>query len=338
MAAITEITLEQHTCLSLTAGDYVAILAPALGNNILRMQHTQKQIDFFRYCEETPYTAAKNSPEIYGFPFLYLPNRLEDGILKVSDYTYQLPVNEPEPYFTCLHGFLHTRSYQVVEQRIPDDDTVIVTSQYDYNENDPMFSRFPVAFTIRMTYTLSAQKGLLQEVEMNNNSKDRMLPCGFCSHTCIAAPFVKGTDAADYVMHVPVTKRWELTPRNLPTEQLLALSDYDQQYNTGTMKAVHHVIDNDLFSAADMQLQGQPFHGMVTTHVPSNTQICYEVSKEYQFWCMWNDGGENGYYCPEPLTWMINAPNLKKPANETGYTEIAPDATYHCWQRIYTLS
>ena len=338
MASIQNILLDDNPCLELNAGDFTAILAPSLGNNILRMRNNKEHMEIFRYDEEHPYLTAKENPEIYGFPFLYLPNRLEDGILKVSDATYHLPVNEPEPYYTCLHGFLHKRSYQVIEETVVDEDTVKVVSQYEYNENDEIFDLFPVAFTIQITYTLSATDGLLQQVRMQNLSSDRMLPCGFCSHTCFQAPFADDTNADDYIMQVPVEKRWEVTPRILPTGKLLPLSSYDEQYNEGSMKAVHHKINNDLFSGTSMTLHEKPFHGMVTAHVPSGRAIGYEVSLEFQFWCMWNDGGFNGYYCPEPLTWMINAPNITNAEAPTGYTEIAPGEEYTCWQRIFTTT
>ena len=277
MASIQNITLEGNPCIALKAGDYSAILAPSLGNNILRMRNEKENMEFFRYNEERPYHSAKENPEIYGFPFLYLPNRLENGILKVSDATYQLPVNEPEPYYTCLHGFLHKRSYKVIEQTVVDDTTVKIVSQYKYDENDELFSLFPVSFVLTMTYTLSAFEGLHQQVQMQNISTSRMLPCGFCSHTCFKAPFVDNTDSKDYVMQVPITKRWEVTPRILPTGRLLPLSSYDKKYNNGSMKTVNHKINNDLFGGTNMTWNQKTFHGMVTTHTPSGRSIGYEV-------------------------------------------------------------
>jgi aldose 1-epimerase len=46
---------------------------------------------------------------------------------------------------------------------------------------------------------------------------------------------------------------------------------------------------------------------------------------------MWNDKGFNGYFCPEPMSAMIDAPNLDLPADLTGYRELAPNesTTFH---------
>lgn len=336
MPSIQEISLEGHTCIQLCAGDYTAILAPEIGNNMIRLRDEKKQIEVFHYNEEAPFTTVLQNPEVYGYPFLYLPNRLDRGILKVSDHTYQLPVNEPGPFYNCIHGFLHKRPYTVTEQSVINEDAVKVVSQYHYDKKDTMYSAFPVDFTICITYTLSANDGLLQEVEMRNNSNDRMLPCGFCSHTPFNVPFADGTDAKDYRLYVPVKERWELTNRCLPTEKTLALTPYDEKYNEGTMECAFINLDNDLYTGNTGTLDNQSFHGCYATHMPSGKKICYEVSDEYQFWCIWNDRGINGYFCPEPCTWMINAPNLARPASETGYAEIAPQETFTCWQHIFT--
>lgn len=335
MTSIKEITLEGNTCIEMIAGNYMSILAPNIGNNMIRFRDNAKQIELFRYDEEHPYTSPLQNTETYGYPFLYLPNRLDNGILKVSDATYHLPVNEVGPFYNCLHGFVQKRAYTVVEQSVINEDAVKVVSEYTYNEKDDFYQYFPVAFTLRMTYTLSANDGLLQEVEMINNS-EHILPCGFCSHTPFKAPFVDGTDAKDYVMCVPVKERWELTNRCLPTEKIHPLTEYDKQYNQGTMGCVTHNIDNDLYTGKMNTLNGTDFHGAYITHVPTGQKICYEVSNEYQFWCMWNDRGVNGYFCPEPCTWMINAPNLTLPPEKTGYVEIGPNEIYRCWQHIYT--
>ena len=52
---------------------------------------------------------------------------------------------------------------------------------------------------------------------------------------------------------------------------------------------------------------------------------------------MWNDKGFNGYFCPEPMTAMIDAPNLDMPREQTGYCEVAPGESYEAWQRFRTI-
>lgn len=333
MAELNKITLEGYDCIEMISGDYKAILAPGIGNNIIRLRNEAEKVDVFRHDDEHPYTAPLNNPETYGYPFLYLPNRLENGILKTSDAEYHLPINEEGPFYNALHGFLHKRAYTVTESEVLGEDMVKVVSEYKYDANDEYFKFFPVAFTVRMTYTLSATDGLLQEVEMRNDS-DVMLPCGFCSHTAFQVPFVDNTNPNEYTLSVPVTERWELNNRCLPTEKVRDLTEYDNRYNEGTMSVVRN-LDNDLYTAGMNTLNGQQFYGAYATHITSGKRLCYEVSQFYRFWCIWNDRGENGYFCPEPCTWIINAPNLESPKSRTGYYEIKPGEVYECWQRIF---
>lgn len=335
MTAVEEIQLEGYPCIKLTAGAYEAILAPGIGNNMIRLRDNKKGIEIFRYDKEHPYTAPMNSPEVYGYPFLYLPNRLRDGILKVSDATYHLPINEDNHYNNAIHGFVQKRPYTVVSKEVINDDAVKVVSEFVYDEKDPYYAYFPVAFTLQMTYTLSANDGLLQEITMQNDS-DKMLPCGFCSHTPFNAAFVDGTKEGDYVLNVPIWERWELNHRCLPTEHVLKLTEYDENYNRGTQPCTGVNLDNDIYTAKMNTLDGEAFYGAYATHTPTGKKICYEVSEDYRFWCVWNDRGINGYFCPEPCTWMIDAPNLSMPNERTGYAEIAPDETYACWQHIFT--
>lgn len=333
-ATITSTEIDEYPCLELRAGQYHAWLAPELGNKIFRMRQEEKNIEFFHVDETHPYITARENPETYGYPFLYLPNRLDYGVLKTSDATYHLPVNEEGPFYNCLHGFLHKRPYTVVDQQVVDDDTVKVTSRYVYDSSDPLHEIYPVSFTAEMTYILNAHEGLRQEFSMTNDGS-AAVPAGFCSHTAFKVPFVDGTDEKDYVLSVPVTERWEITNRCLPTEKRYPLTPYDQRYNEGTIPCAGKKLDNDLYTAGENTLDGKPFYGAIATHTRTGSRICYEVSREYRFWCVWNDGGDHGYFCPEPCTWMINAPNLTLPPEETGYTELAQGETYSCWQHIF---
>lgn len=77
---------------------------------------------------------------------------------------------------------------------------------------------------------------------------------------------------------------------------------------------------------------GNPFNGVIITDLENGRKICNEVSKEFKFWNIWNDKGYNGYFCPEPMTAMINSPNLSLPPEISGYSELAPGEKYSCWQ------
>lgn len=83
-------------------------------------------------------------------------------------------------------------------------------------------------------------------------------------------------------------------------------------------------------------LDGKDFYGAVITDTDTGHRILNEVSKEFKFWNMWNDNGDKGYFCPEPMTAMINSPNLSLPREVSGYTEIARGESFVCSQRFFT--
>ena len=92
-------------CIQLCAGGYTALIAPGIGSNVLRLHDDANGVEFFRWDENNTPEDIKQSAEVWGLPTLYLPNRFADGVLKTSDATYQLPVNEAAPFHNHIHGF-----------------------------------------------------------------------------------------------------------------------------------------------------------------------------------------------------------------------------------------
>ena len=84
-------------------------------------------------------------------------------------------------------------------------------------------------------------------------------------------------------------------------------------------------------------VNGHDFYGVFAEDTASGKKLCYEVSEEYGFWIIWNDRGFNHYFCPEPMTAMIDAPNLDMPNSVTGYTEVKPQQSYEVYQRFFTV-
>ena len=92
-----------------------------------------------------------------------------------------------------------------------------------------------------------------------------------------------------------------------------------------------------MYQAETGELDGQSFYGAIVEDIASGKKICYQVSPEYRFWIIWNDKGFNGYFCPEPMTAMIDAPNLELPADVTGYQELRPLEVFTASQRFFTV-
>ena len=134
---------------ALTAGKYKAIVAPFLGSNVIRMQDVENDIEIFRYDESLSVEDLKKSPEVYGLPTLYLPNRLANGVLKVSDATYHFPLNDP--LGNHIHGFLHKREHTLVSATV-DGKKAIAKTEYIYDKNDEFFETYPVSFKAEFTF------------------------------------------------------------------------------------------------------------------------------------------------------------------------------------------
>lgn len=320
-------------CIKLECDKYFAVIANSMGSSVLRLRDKINNAEIFRYREETTTDEINNAREIWGLPTLFLPNRFDKGVLKTSDATYQLPVNE-KILNNHLHGWAHKRAYEIEKCEIIGDKAVAVTS-FTFNKNDEMYEYFPIDFKITYTFTLS-DEGLEHEFSITNFS-NKMLPISVCTHTCLNAPLKDGGDESKLRLSVPIVEKCELDERCLPTEKLMPLSDCDMEYKNGTKMPTLQVISNDMYTACNNKLDGEDFYGVVVTDTESGLRLCNEVSKEYIFWNMWNHDGDKGYFCPEPMTAMINAPNLPLDRKISGYEEISKGQTYKCWQKFFTI-
>ena len=318
----------------LTAGKYTAQIAPWLGSNIIKMIDSELGIDFFRHDDSFTIAEMKSEPVIYGFPTLYLHNRLHGGILKTSDATYHFPLNEAK-FGNSIHGFLHEREHTVVALTSGENYAEVKT-EYVYDEKDAFFEYFPVSFKAEYTFRLD-DAGMHYTFKMTNLSKDKMLPFGMCNHTAMNGPFVIGAKPEDTRIYIPIGDKWLVDDNRIPTLEIESLNDYDKKYQDGTMVPVLQDIDNDLYDMTVGQVDGKPYRGAVLSDAASNKQIRYEVSDNYLFWIVWNHEGDKGYFCPEPMTWMIDAPNLPLSPERTGYKELAFGESDFVTSDIYSV-
>ena len=112
---------------------------------------------------------------------------------------------------------------------------------------------------------------------------------------------------------------------------------YDLEYKTGNKCPVLQDISNDMYTAECGELDHEKFYGIIAEDIESGKKLCYEVAEDYKFWIIWNDRGFNGYFCPEPMTAMIDAPNLSLPADVTGYFEVKPTESFETHQRFFSV-
>ncbi len=313
---------------------YYAVVAHTIGSNVLRFRDENKGMEIFRYSDKATVAEIINSSAVWGLPTLYLPNRFDKGILKTSDAEYRLPVNEVR-FKNHIHGFIHNRVYKIKEMGA-DKNRAFVTNVFTYDETDYFYNCFPVKMTVEITVELS-NEGLRHTVELTNNS-DKMMPVSVCTHTTINAPFVDGGRQENIRMQLPCRRKIQLNKRRwLPTGRTAKLNSWDREFKTGTKCPVLQEINNEMYTAGVTVYKGRDFHGCIMTDTESGKKICYETDEDYKFWLIWNNGGFMNYFCPEPMTAQINAPNLDMPSKESGYTEIRPKDKYSVSQRFFTV-
>lgn len=332
-ATAKKINYGGETCLELRAGNYLAMIAPGIGSNVLRLRDEANDIEIFRFNPDTSMEEIRQAPEVYGLPSLYLPNRLRDGRLKTSDGLYTLPVNEAS-LGNHIHGFLHKRPFSVTDLSASEGKAVART-EYLYDETDEFFQYLPVSFRSEFTFTLSAE-GLHYSFTMTNLSSVQM-PYGVCTHTTMMGPFTSNGKGENMRLYVPIGEKWQLNNRCLPTSVFMPLDNHDKQYLTGSMVPVQQIINNDVYYAEMGDMDGKPFYGISALDIESGKEIRNEVCEDYKFWVIWNDWGDKGYFCPEPMTWIIDAPNLPLEPGDTGYLELAPGESKTVTQRFYTV-
>lgn len=317
----------------LAAEGYYAIVAHGLGSNVLRFRDENRGMEIFRYNGSVSLGEIMNAPEIWGLPTLYLPNRFENGIVKTSDGLYRFPVNE-ERFGNHLHGFIQKRAYTVKEMGT-NGKSAYVVNEFVYDEKDFFFNCFPLKFTVQIRIELS-DKGLTHTITLINQS-DKMMPISIATHTTINAPFVDGGLQENIRLQVPVKEHILFNKSKwLPTGKRAKLTAYDEQYVKGTCPVLRDIC-NDMYSAGTVELDGKPFYGTVMTDMASGKKICNEVEDKYKFWIVWNHNGFMNYFCPEPMTAQVNAPNLDMPSDLSGYEELAPGNSYSATQRFFTM-
>lgn len=319
-------------CVEISAMGYTAYIAYEVGSNMIRLHDDKDGVEVVRFNPNNTIDDIMKSPEVWGLPSLYLPNRFADGILKTSDSEYHLPVNEKAPYNNHIHGFLHKRKHSVVEHG-SDESSAYVKTEYLYDENDEFYQYLPIKFKAEYTFKVS-DRGLDYRVTFTNLS-DKKMPMSFATHTTINSPFVDGAEEKDITINVPAGLKCELNERCLPTNKLLPLTDWDLAYKNGTQCPVLQDISNDMYTAEHNTLDGKDFYGVICTDTASGKRLCYEVDEKFKFWIVWNDRGFNKYFCPEPMTAMIDAPNLPLPNETTGYYELSPNEQYSLTERFF---
>ena len=311
-------------------GDYVALLIPEMGANLIRLADTRRGVEVLHTPTAEEIETFRRRPQVYGLPILFPPNRIADGRFTFDGRTYRLPItNEKEHNFH--HGFLKSQPFQV-SKAVETDDEVMVECRYYSNAGcDVIFRDFPHEFKCKIIFHLSA-RGLEQEVVFTNRSRERM-PLGVGFHTPLCIPFAGGENG-DYVMRVAVGEQAELDARNLPTGRKLPLNAQFARLREGGLRVTGCEPIEAGFKLREIEVDGKPYRGALVENLRTGVRIFYEVDDRTTYWTIWNNGGQVPYCCPEPQSWTTNAPNAADPEAE-GFCAVAPGESWSAKYRLY---
>ncbi|WOZ36277.1 aldose 1-epimerase [Paenibacillus polymyxa] len=331
---------QQHTAIGdlyygipairLKFGRYEAVALPGNGANLISFRDNETGYSFLREPDAESIEVFKQSPSVYGIPFLYPPNRYEDGKFLWNGVTYELPINE-EATHNHLHGFLHTVRWEVEDYGSGEQGSYVVMNQH-VREGHPMFRYLPFTFTMKLTYSLD-EFGLHQRYVIHNEG-DQPIPNLFAFHTAIRVPFVPDSSPEDYKIKVTIGERRELTDRLLATGQFQPLSPEEELMKTTGVSPYFASMDNHYTAAPQ---NGRNY--MELTHSKTGATLVYDVGTAYKHWMIWNNKANHEFICPEPQMNMINAPNRPDlPAEDIGLIALAPGHIFETTSRLYCVT
>jgi aldose 1-epimerase len=329
-AQVFEEQWQNEPVLRFRAGGYEAAMVPGVGAQIIALNDLTRGLDLLRRPNPDDLAGFKARPQIYGIPVLFPPNRIEDGKFPIGARTVQFPITSPTGN-NHLHGFLRIRPWKVT-RTVAQGEMVTIEAVFESDRVEDDYEQYLKQFLFKMRYTLSGA-GLEQRLSITNRGKEA-LPVGVGFHTAFKVPFHPQSDPRDYRLKVSVDQKWELNERILPTGNLLPLTPAEQAYRSeGVLPQGTPVSDH--FTAAAIEINGKPFHGAIIEDICKGLRLVYRVGKTYKHWMIWNDNGNQGFVCPEPQSWVINAPHVRMAPEITGYMELLPGETWEEECAIY---
>ncbi|MCH5334651.1 MAG: aldose 1-epimerase [Alistipes sp.] len=313
-----------------TKGDYTALLIPEVGANLVRLANTRLGVEILRTPSADEIETFKSRPQIFGLPLLFPPNRIEDGRYTFNGREYQYPITIEKEH-NYHHGIIKGLPFVVSKAYETDEEVVVETRYYSNVANDAIYRDFPHEFKCKIEYKLS-YKGLKQEVVFSNRSRTPM-PIGVGFHTPMLIPFAGG-EGKDYTMRVSVGEQCELSERNLPTGRRLPLDEKFSKLRNGGLQVTDCEAIEAGFTNLPIMVDGEPYCGAVVENLRTGVRTFYQTDDKTFYWTVWNNGGNQPYCCPEPQSWITNAPNAADPF-AAGFRTIAPGDKWKMKFKLY---
>ncbi|HML46571.1 MAG TPA: aldose 1-epimerase [Clostridia bacterium] len=296
-----------ETAVALAGGGYRATLVPQRGGCLISLRHEETGAQLLRTPDSRE--AWDDPKAFFGIPLLFPPNRIAGGTFERHGLRYRMPLNSNDGKH-YIHGILRSQPWMLTD----------ASREAAAMRLEPMYAYFPHECAFSVRYALS-EAGLSQEVSCVNRGP-RPMPFGFGQHTALAVPFLPGSTPEDLRLRLPIQGRWALDEDMVPTQELLPLTAEEQAFTAQGLPPLGKAYATTHFLLARAE-PGSP-REVVLRDARAGLEVAYALDEAYPHLVLWNHGAKHGYVCPEPMTWMIDAPNRTLPDAMTGYRALEP--------------
>ena len=268
-------------------GDWKCCVAPEYGGNLFRLRW--KDGDILRFPDH--FEQLKETPEIYGFPVLFPPGRIDEGFFQFRGKRYFLPLNEPARN-VHLHGLALRRQWTLAERKDKS-----FTLEMSYGKDAPEFNGYPFPFLLKLQYVFSDT--VLEQILTVKNCGTEEMPYGAGFHTAFLNPSK---------IFIPSRGFWETPkPRLLGTgrkfswgegfraDKPFSIADLPHSYNIEAPEGAHSV--RLAFDFCTLE---------------------YTTDEKFRTWCIWAPDPGCEFITIEPFSCFSGAFNAPIPYNESG--------------------
>lgn len=313
-ATIEHITFLGEPAVRVTTEKLEGIVVPGWGSNLISLVWRPTGTPLLRTPESAEAYHARTT--LHGIPVLFPPSRISDGRFSFQGREYRFPVDPKRGYH--IHGVLMREPWRLTAAETDEDggwvETTIVSE-----ETPNVFAALPHRFTVRHGFRFTADA---VELRFSLESRDdQAMPWGLGYHTTLLMPF-SGGDLSRCTLQLAADKTWELNEALLPSGRLL-----DNPHREAMAAGLP--LDRVEFDDVYLAQKGEPFRATLTDE-GAGLRMTYDADDNYfTQWVLYNGKGSplRGFFCPEPLTWVPNAPNVDAPAELTGIQSLEPGAS-----------
>ncbi|WP_309120767.1 aldose 1-epimerase [Paenibacillus sp.] len=322
-AAIEHISYFGEPAVKVTTEKLEGIVVPGWGSNLISLTWRPTGTALLRSPASAEAYHARTT--LHGIPVLFPPSRIEGGAFTFRGREYRFPVDPARGYH--IHGVLMRTAWKLSAAETSDDGTAWVETTVVSEETPAVYEALPHRFTVRHGFRFAADS---VELRFTLESRDEAaMPWGLGYHTTFVLPLggPEG-DLSKCTLRLRADKTWELNDRLLPTGALL---DNPLRDALAAGLPLDRVEFDDCFQASP----DAPVEATLEDR-GAGLSIRYEADQTFTQWVLYNGKGkpDRGFFCPEPLTWVPNAPNVDAPAALTGLQALEPGATAEAVTRL----